>query len=321
MTENALIGKSVLVTGATGLISHSLVPELLHKGAKVIAITRDMVRAGEIFAGLDNISFVENDLSTVQPIAIDCAIDYIVHGGCPTSSVMMAEQPVEVIDTIINGTRKVLELAKQKQVKAMVFLSSMEVYGVITNDSVAVTEDMCGNINLLNQRSSYPMGKRMAETLCCAYYKEYGVPVSIARLTQTIGPGVDIQTDNRVFAQFARSAMNQEDIVLHTAGNTKRMYLHAQDAAGAIICLLHHGEPGEAYNVANEDTYVSIKEMADLVCEQFSPASHVVVKEQTQNSYLPEIHLRLSTAKLRQLGWKPRLGLLDMYKSILESLA
>lgn len=318
MTENALIGKTVLVTGATGLIGQSLVPELLHKGAKVIVVTRNKVRAGELFAEMDNISFVENDLSMVEPIAIDCAIDYIVHGGCPTSSAMMTEQPVEVITTIVNGTRKVLELAKEKHVNAIVFLSSMEVYGVITNDSVAVTEDMCGNINLLNQRSSYPMGKRMAETLCCAYYKEYGVPVSIARLTQTIGPGADIQTDNRVFAQFARNVRNQENIVLHTAGNTKRMYLHAQDAAEAIVCLLKRGEAGEAYNVANEDTYVSIKEMADLVCEQFSPASHVVVKEQTQNSYLPEIHLRLSTAKLRQLGWTPQYGLTEMFDSIIK---
>lgn len=313
-----LSGKTIVVTGATGLIGKNLIPELISDGGKIFAVVRNLDNAQHLFSSYGNIEFVNNDLSDNEPIQINTPIDYIVHAGCPTSSEYMHSHPVVTIQTIVNGTRKVLELARTQNVKSMVFLSSMEVYGTITDDSSAVTEDQIGPVELLNARNSYPMGKRMAETLCYSYYKEFNVPVCIARLTQTFGPGVDLEKDNRVFAQFARSARRNEDIVLHTEGRTRRMYLHAQDAVTAIICLMQKGIAGEAYNVANEDTYISIKEMAEMVRHYFTPFQRVVINKKENTPYLPEIHMRLNTEKIRQLGWHPRYGLLDMYKSIIN---
>lgn len=312
-------GKKIVVTGATGLIGKTLVQELISNGGKVIAVVRNLDKAQSLFSSYKNIELVKNDLSSDTPILVNPPIDHIVHAGCPTSSEYMRSHPVETIQTIINGTRKVLELAKERNVKSVVYLSSTEVYGTITDDTYAVTEDKVGPMELLNTRSSYPMGKRMAETLCYSYYKEYHVPVCIARLTQTFGSGVDIEEDNRVFAQFARSALRHEDIVLHTTGATRRMYLHTHDAVSAIICLMQKGKSGEAYNVANEDTYISIKEMAEFVRNHFAPTQKVIVKIQENTPYLSEIHLRMSTAKICQLGWTPRYGLLNMYNNIIAN--
>ena len=312
-------GKTIVVTGATGLIGKTLVQELISNGGKVIAVIRNLDKAQSLFSSYKSIEFVKNDLSSDTPILVSPPIDYIVHAGCPTSSEYMRSHPVETIQTIVNGTRKVLELARERNVKSVVFLSSMEVYGTITDDTYAVTEDKVGPMELLNTRSSYPMGKRMAETLCYSYYKEYNVPVCIARLTQTFGSGVNLEEDNRVFAQFARSALRHEDIVLHTTGSTRRMYLHTQDAVSAIICLMQKGKSGEAYNVANEDTYISIKEMAEFVRKHFAPTQKVIMKIQEDTPYLSEIRLRLSSAKIAQLGWTPRYGLQNMYNSIIAN--
>lgn len=318
-TDNMFLeGKTIVVTGATGLIGKNLIPELIRNGGHVIAVVRNLDKAQSIFSSYKKIVFLTNDLSTDVPIQISDTIDHIVHAGCPTSSEYMQTHPVETIQTIVNGTRKVLELAKEQKVKSVVFLSSMEVYGTIIDDTNAVTENMAGPIDLLNARNSYPLGKRLAETLCYAYYEEYNVPVCIARLTQTFGPGVNINEDNRVFAQFARNALRHEDIILHTEGGTRRMYLHSQDAVCAIICLMQKGKAGEVYNVANEDTYISIKEMAEMVRQYFTPFQQVVINKKENTPYLPEIHMRLNTEKIRQLGWHPRYGILDMYKSIIN---
>lgn len=311
-------GKTIVVTGATGLIGKTLVPELVSKGGYVIAIVRNLAKARDLLPSDSHIKLVKNDLVSDERLQINTPVDYIVHAGCPTSSEYMRSHPVETIQAIVNGTRKVLEFARVQKVKSVVFLSSIEVYGTIINDSNAVTEEQIGPLELLNTRSGYPMGKRMAETLCYSYYKEYNVPVCIARLTQTFGPGVNIENDNRVFAQFSRSVLRHEDIVLHTEGRTRRMYLHTKDAISAILCLMQKGKSGEAYNIANEDTYISIKEMAEMVRNHFAPTQQVVVQIKHNTPYLPEIHLRLSTAKIAQLGWCPQYGLLDMYKSIIS---
>lgn len=119
----------------------------------------------------------------------------------------------------------------------------------------------------MSVRACYPESKRMCENLCACYMKEYGVPVNIVRLTQTFGPGVEYD-DGRIFAELARCVIEKRDIVLHTKGETKRNYLFTKDAVNAIITVLLHGENGQAYNAANEETYCSILEMANMVAKK-----------------------------------------------------
>ena len=193
----------------------------------------------------------------------------------------------------------------------------MEYYGQNFDDTL-ITEDMQGYVNNTDPRSSYPLGKRAAEYLCVAYAKQFDVNAKVARLTQTFGAGVSVD-DNRVFAQFARSVIEGTNIVMHTKGESAKPYCYTTDCVSAILYILIRGEKGEAYNVANEETYISIKDMADFLCAHFNPQLKVVVEEHPEMGYAPVTKLNLSTEKLKSLGWSPRYGLYDMFDRLIKS--
>ena len=219
--------------------------------------------------------------------------------------------------TIVGGTGNVLEFARKAHVGKVVFLSTMEVYGVPTADPV--TESDFGLLDPASARSSYPEAKRLAENLCVAYSREHGVDVTIARLTQTFGPGV-VRGDTRVFAQFAEAVLEKRDIVLHTEGRTARCYCYIDDAVSAILKLAEKGASGESYNVANPETYCTIREMAEMLAAAHPPTRVVVdLSGAAGRGYAPEFRMRLSTAKLEALGWRPHTGLLESYECLIDS--
>ena len=149
--------------------------------------------------------------------------------------------------------------------------------------------------------------------------KEYGVPVKIARLTQTFGAGVSAE-DNRVFAQFARSIIEGNDIVLHTKGESAKPYCYTTDCVSGILHILLKGKDGEAYNVANQDTYISIKDMALFLKENFNSNIDVIVEEHPEMGYAPVTRLNLLSEKLMSLGWKPSYNLYEMFERLINSL-
>ena len=116
----------------------------------------------------------------------------------------------------------------------------MEVYGSPKNEDLLSEEDL-GYLNPLNVRNCYPESKRMSESLVASYAREYGIRSMSIRLAQTFGPGVEYG-DKRVFAEFARCAMEKKDIVLLTDGKSKRCYLYTMDAVSAILTVLLKGE-------------------------------------------------------------------------------
>ena len=124
----------------------------------------------------------------------------------------------------------------------------------------------------------------------------------------------------RVYAQFARSAANKEDIILHTEGISARQYVYIDDAVEAILTVLTKGISGQAYNVANEQSFISVKDMAIFVQNNFNPQHTVVIKKNDNMGYAPVTRLRLNTAKLRDLGWEAKFGLYEMYSILIENL-
>ena len=191
---------------------------------KVLAFVRNEKKAKAIFAGEanDQLAFVVTDI--LEPVPQNIIADYLIHGASVTASRMMVEQPVETIMTAIQGTRNMLQFAERCKMESMVYLSSMEVYGIMPKEQVEVKETDLGYINPLEIRSSYSEGKRMSECLCAAFASEYNVNVKIARLAQTFGAGI-AKDENRVFAQFARSVIEKKDIVLHTRGEKSKLLL------------------------------------------------------------------------------------------------
>ena len=314
-----LRGKTLFITGATGLIGFNLISALVYMNLyknlplKILALVRNEAKARERFAEIiaegAPLEFIVGDLEHISHV-VDM-VDYIIHGGSPTASRYFAEHPVETIRMNLTGATTLLEMAREKQVESFLFLSSMEVYGSLHREE-KVDENHESFVNTMNPRSSYPEAKRMIEAMCASYNAEYNVPVKVIRLTQTFGAGVR-KEDNRVYAQFMRSALAGEDIVLHTQGRTRRSYLYTADAVTAILTVLLKGESGQAYNAANEETYCSIKEMAELVADIYDV--NVVIKESTENLklYPEELYMNLLTKKIKDIGWKCKYELNDMF--------
>lgn len=305
-------GKTILVTGATGLIGKLCVKSLLNSGynTQVIALVRDEEKAKNIFGESKRLTYLVQDIN--QRINTTRRVDYIIHAASTTSSKDFVKKPVETIYTAINGSRNVLEFAKNKRLEGMVYLSSLEIYGV--NKKENIKEEDYGYIDILNPRSSYSESKKMVETMCISYGTEYGVPVKIARLVQTFGAGVSI-SDNRVFAQFAKAIINKENIILHTKGETKRNYCYTTDAVRGIFTILTKGENNNAYNVANENSYCSISEMAHLLENEYTKVEYKI--DEVNRGYNPTVKIALNTEKLNALGWEAKVNLKEMFERLI----
>lgn len=318
--------KRVAVTGATGLIGSILVKCLDVLNVKydldmaIFCIVRNTDKARDMFASFSSVNIVSiNDFLSADSIWIEGKLNYLIHAAAPTSSTFFANNPVETFDGVVEMTKNVLALSHKMHVDSLVYLSSLEVYGEILDDTDFVTEDKQGYINPLSARSSYSMGKRAAECLCYSYFSEYQLPIKIARLGQTFGAGVSPE-DKRVFAYIARSAIAEKDVRLNTPGMGKRNYCYTIDAIDAILRILLLGENGEAYNVANEDTYISVRDMAEMVLDAFSPSNKVLVDTGDSSIYPPTTKVKMKTDKLESLGWTPRYDLKHMFERLIESL-
>lgn len=325
-TGNTLSNTSkFFVTGAAGLIGSTLVKYLIdccereNADYKVIALVRSTDKAQKVFGDYYNsehMTIVQGNVEKLQNI--ECDIDYIIHGANPTSSKYFVENPVETLHTAICGTENLLKLAVNKKVKGFIFLSTMETYG-IPQKGEKITEDDSGKFNTMVARNCYPLSKQICENMCFAYYSEYGVPIKIARLTQTFGPGVSYN-DGRVFAEFARCAIEHRNIILKTKGETERSYLYTEDAVSAILTILFNGENGQAYSVANEDTYCSIYEMAIMVANKYGIKVEVHEQDVATQGYASTLYMDLDTSKLQGLGWRPEVGLEAMYSRMIDSM-
>jgi dTDP-glucose 4,6-dehydratase len=327
---SSLYNSAVLVSGATGLIGSQLVKLLSClnriKGANITiyALIRDTHKAQSIFQklyGHEKIRFIVQEDIRQKP-AFNDHIDYILHGASITSSQTFIEKPVETIDTAYMGTHTMLDLAKEKQIKGFVYLSSMEVFGITDDRLPDVKENDYGYIDILNPRSSYSESKRLCECLCACYTQEYGLPVKIARLTQVVGPGINYH-DTRVAVQFARSVIEGRDIVLKTEGKTLRPIIYTRDAIAGIFTVLLKGSNGQSYTIANKMTAINIRETAEMIIKKIANNKiKVVVDINVPAEYVPNLNLNLNlnTTKLESLGWRAEVGIEEAYRRMVESM-
>lgn len=324
-----LQGKTILVTGGTGLIGSTLISSLLYANQKlalnlqVLALIRNQTKAEKIFfQPLQErlpLHFITGSVENLPEI--NQPIDYIIHGASPTASAFFVEHPVETIQINVKGTTNLLQLAKEKKAAGFVYLSSMEVYGAPLSDQV-IDETQGTTVDTMVVRSCYPEAKRICESLCASYAQEYGVPAFSVRLAQTFGPGV-LEDDARVFAEFARCAVQHHDIVLQTQGTSKRCYLYTADSATAILTVLLSGKGGEAYNAANPETYCSIVEMAQMVAMKLAKGDIKIkfnIDKNNEKKFSPPHHLNLGITKINNLGWESTRSLLDMYRRMIMGM-
>ena len=308
---NKLTGVKVLITGATGLIGGCLVDVLMNNEAincDVYASGRNESRAKTRFEKYwynPNFHFLKYDVLT--PLKQDLSFDYIIHAASNASPNFFANNPVEVIKSNIIGVSNLVEYGLTHHMKRFLYISSGEIYG--EGDGRIFNEDDSGFVNCAKPRACYPSSKRAAETLCVSYASEYAADIVIARPCHTYGPYFT-ESDNRVYAQFIRNIQQGEDIVLKSSGEQFRSWCYVVDCASAILYILLKGQCGEAYNIADSKSNISIKELAGIIARMGNKKVVVGQPNDEEKKGYNVVHKSvLSTAKISFLGWRPRVSL------------
>ena len=300
-----LSGSNLLITGATGLIGSCFVETLLSRPGKdyhVYATGRNEERARKRFLKYaDDPAFHFFKYDVLSRLEGETDFQYIIHAASNASPNFFATKPVEVIKSNILGVSNLMDYGITHGLKRFLFVSSGEVYG--EGDGRTFSEEYSGYVNPISPRSCYPSGKRAAETLCVAYGAEYGVETVIARPSHTYGPYFT-ESDNRVYAQFIRNVLRGEDIVMKSSGEQFRSWCYVVDCVSAILHILLKGENGQAYNIADETSNISIKELAAMVAEI---GGRSVVQDlpsgQEKAGFNVVSRSVFSTEKLCSLGW------------------
>ncbi len=318
-----LRSKSILITGASGLICSAFVDCLMyyntqHKASiKIYAVSRNEEYARKRFGACwENpwFTFIGHDV--IEPFSLDVPLDYIIHGASNASPKRYATDPVGTMKSNLWGVANLLELAKEKKAR-LLYISSGEVYG--EGDGSDFSEEYSGYVNCLNPRACYPSSKRASETLCISYKEQYGVNVVIARPCHIYGS--DIERDDRAFAQFLRRVKTGEDVIMKSEGRQVRSYCQVEDCASALMYILLRGTNGAAYNIANRESVISIKELAELIAK--IGEKKVVLdlsSEQESKGYSVVQRAVLDSSRLESLGWKPLVLLEDGLNRILNSV-
>ena len=309
-------GKTFFITGATGLIGTVLVDALMYAsivkrhGIKVIALTRNTDNAtrhfGPYLKDSDScLRLVKGDVCT--PIEVESEIDYIINLASNTHPGLYSAKPIETIESIVSGTKNVLDLAVKKNVNRVINASSVEVYGENRGDVERFSEDYCGYINCNTLRAGYPEGKRLAESLSQAYKAEKGVDVVSARIARVYGPTV-LVSDRKAITQFIANAIKAEDVILKSEGLQRFSYIYVADVITGLLLLLTSGESGEAYNISGDED-IPLKDVAKVLAGINS--REVVVDAQLVDGASVVQHALMDSKKMKDLQWSTRFNLAE----------
>lgn len=323
-----LKNKTVLISGANGFISSYIIEFLLFLNESrnihihVVGICRSKKKAEKRFwqyrkrAELD---LLVQDVS--HPTLYKKKINFIIHAASLASPKYYDSDPVGVLKPNILGTYHFLEYARTHPIESILFISAGETYGIMPA-SGKTDEQTYGSLNPATVRSAYAESKRMTETMAVSWHHQYKVPVKIVRLYHTYGPGIKLD-DGRVFADFISNIVQNQNIVMKSRGEAVRSFIYIADAVAGFFMALLKGESGEAYNVANEQATLSIKELAYTLTQLFPEKKlRVIFQKRKKNDRYVESPIKFnypSTAKLRKLGWKPHYSLQEGFKRTIES--
>ena len=289
------------------------------KDYHVYASGRNEERAKERFrefAGESHFHFVKYDV--LKPLESDIKFDYIIHAASNASPNFFTNKPVEVMKSNIDGVTNLMEYGLKNGMKRFLYVSSGEVYG--EGDGRVFTEDYSGYVNCATPRACYPSSKRAAETLCVAYAAEYGADVVIARPCHVYGPHFT-ESDNRVYAQFIRNILRGEDIVMKSTGEQFRSWCYVVDCVSALLYILLKGECGQAYNIADSSSNISIKELAEMIAGIGNKRVIIDLPSDTEKAgYNVVTKSVFSTEKLEGLGWKAYGDMKNKVEVVIKSL-
>ena len=324
-----LSGKTILVTGANGMLPAYMVETLLFLNEKlfdhkvnILALVRNgdkAMRRFEHYRNRKDLVFLVQDVCS--PVAVNDPIDIIIHAASQASPKYYGIDPIGTLTANVLGTFNMLDLARRSKCQNFLFFSSGEVYGTTNFSGLPVREDCFGSVDPLDIRACYPESKRMGETMCVSWMRQHDIAAKIVRPFHTYGPGMSLD-DGRVFADFVAAIVGNTHLKLNSSGEARRVFCYIADATKAFFTVLLKGKNGEAYNVANPSAEISIAGLADLLVSLFPDKKLTVIKRAIQSDLASKTLQTLpDITKIEKLGWRPETDLAVGFRRTIDSYA
>jgi len=292
-----LYGKTIFLTGGTGFFGKWILESFLSANSSLSLNAKMLIlsRNPDLFLNKyphfksNSLIFIKGDIRDFK--FPEGSIDYIIHAATEANLTLNTEQPLLMFDTIVEGTKHILELAKTKQVNAILHTSSGAIYGKQPHDITHVTEDFTGSPDIYDKNAAYGEGKRVAEMLCNFYYNLYGVNSKIARCFAFVGPYQSLDSHYAV-GNFIRDIINGNKIKINGDGTPFRSYLYAADLTIWLWNILVFGKSCYPYNVGS-DKDLTIEEMANILASLYGKKIEIEIALPKSNNpplrYVPSI--------------------------------
>lgn len=319
-------GSSWLITGASGFIMSYFIRFIIYLNenclknkCQLILVCRNKNKLLKRIGAKSipsNIYILEQDIN--DKISLDIEVDYVIHGASISSTKFFEIYPTEVMMANSIGLNNVCNLFINKNVKAILFLSSGAVYGDIPYNCKELVEDSAFPLDFMKIKNCYAESKRFGELLMKSYFKEYGMPCKSVRISHTYGPGIDLE-DGHVYSDFVKALLLNQDIVLRGDGSDIRPFCYIADAIVAFIYILLYGEDGEAYNMANNHETYSIYDLATLLISHLSSEKNICVKRNIIRDIRKQEMTYVNVEKLENLGWNPEIDVITGFNRTLQS--
>lgn len=277
-------GRTVLITGASGMLPGYLADTLaylndhvLREPARLVLLTRTPPRPGSRLAhlvGRADVRFLVRDAR--DPIELDGPVHFVVHGASPATPRQFSQDPVGTVEVNSVALRNLLDLARQRAAESVLFFSSSEVYGTPEPEHIPTPETYLGRFDFTLARSFYAAAKRFGETLCAAYFQQYGVPVKSVRPFHVHGPGLR-RDDGRIVAAMIARGLSGEPFELQSDGSATRTYGYIADATLGFLNVLLSDYNGEVFNVGADAPETSVLALATTIARLFGRTEPVTV--------------------------------------------
>jgi dTDP-glucose 4,6-dehydratase/UDP-glucuronate decarboxylase len=309
----------VLIAGGKGFLGTyfknvlTKINQTLSKPTKIIIMDSLITSKDKNDENDTNIEFLEQDIS--QSFEIQNDVDYIIHAASIASPPTYRKFPIKTVDVNYQGTKNLLEVAKEKKIKSMLFLSSSEIYG--DPEIFPTPESYVGKVSCTGPRACYDESKRLAETISILYFQQYSIPIKIARPFNVYGPYLNLN-DGRIIPDFMNNAMNKSEIIIHSDGTPTRSFCYARDAISGFFKLLFSNHDGIICNVGNDEE-VSVKNVANIIQNIMDkPISIKIVKSEDPNYTKDNPQRRRPDLSLikKSVNYEPKINLEEGLKRI-----
>lgn len=306
--QNYWRGRSVLVTGATGLVGSWLVKKLLDLGADVVALVREgsrpsMLTRDGLLSQIVTVDVSLGDSPGIQRVLTQYSVGSIFHLAAQSLVGLAKNDPLGTLEANVRGTWNILEAARQVGVNQIVIASSYKAYGASEDLPFRETHPL---------RGAYPYdcSKSCTDLIATMYATTYGVPVGIARCANVFGGG-DLNF-SRMIPDLICTTLRGERFVIRSEGKAVRDFLFVKDAVDAYLCLAEKVEKdrhmaGEAFNFSMEERF-TVLEMVDAILQlmgrpDLRPEIQNIATSETREQFM------VCDKARRMLGWKPRFSL------------